>query len=265
MATYIGTSGFSYKDWVGPYYPPNLPQREWLTFYAQEFPACELNFSYYRMPDPNTLKRMAAKVPEGFLFILKAYQGLTHEREDNTPLFRQFVEALAPFTQAGRLGCILAQFPYSFRPTTENRDYLRALRENFGELPVVVEFRNVEWIEPETFALLRENNLGFCCVDEPHLPGLLPPIAEVTSKEAAYLRLHGRNAAKWWQHEHAWERYDYTYTDEELSDWIPKVRKMASEASNTFIFANNHRHGQAIDTARQMRRLLGDGTQMNTE
>jgi uncharacterized protein YecE (DUF72 family) len=125
-----------------------------------------------------------------------------------------------------------------------------------GELPVVMEFRNREWISPQIFDLLRELRLGFCCVDQPHLKGLIPPIAEVTGP-VAYVRFHGRNAAKWWQHEESWERYDYTYTTEELSEWVPKIKSLNEQAEMTFAFANNHWQGQAVDTARQLKMLLG--------
>lgn len=251
----IGTSGFSYKDWVGPYYPEKLPQRDWLAFYAREFQTCELDFTYYRLPEARTLERMAAKVPNGFLFTLKAPKELTHERMGNEAAFAQFVAALTPLIEAGKFGCILAQFPYSFHATRANRDYLRFLREHLGDLPVVVEFRNARWLTPEHFAFLRENHLGFCCVDEPRLKGLIPPIAEVTA-ETAYVRFHGRNAQKWWQHEEAWERYDYTYSDEELAEWVPKIKSLDGQAERTFVFANNHWQAQAVGTARQLRMLL---------
>lgn len=251
----IGTSGFSYKDWVGPYYPEKLPQKDWLAFYAREFKTSELNFTYYRLPDARTLERMAAKVPADFFFTLKASSELTHERTDNKAAFAQFVAALAPLIEADKFGCVLAQFPYSFHATGANRDYLRFLREHLGDLPVVVEFRNAKWLTPENFALLRENHLGFCCVDEPRLQGLIPPVAEVTA-ETAYVRFHGRNAAKWWRHDEAWERYDYTYSDEELLEWVPKIKSLASEADKTFVFANNHWQAQAVGTARQLTMLL---------
>jgi len=251
----IGTSGFSYKDWVGPYYPPKLPQKDWLTFYAREFKTCELDFTYYRLPEARTLERMAAKVSTGFLFTLKAPRELTHERTDNEAAFAQFVAALTPLLEAGKFGCILAQFPYSFHANRTNRDYLGFLRQHLGDLPVVVEFRNAGWLTPENFAFLRENRLGFCCVDEPRLKGLIPPVAEVTA-ETAYVRFHGRNAQKWWQHDEAWERYDYTYSDEELAEWVPKIKSLDQRAERTFIFANNHWQAQAVGTARQLRMLL---------
>lgn len=256
----IGTSGFSYDDWVGPVYPQGLPKSQWLVYYAHElgFRACELNFSFYRLPDARTLSAMADKVPEGFAFTLKATQTLTHERAKATPEeFSRFVEAMRPLVAQGKFGCVLAQFPYSFHATAENRAYLARLREGLGDLPVVVEFRNVRWLTDEdTFELLRQQRLGFCCVDEPRLDGLMPPIARATAP-VAYVRFHGRNAQKWWHHDQAWERYDYTYTDEELREWVPKIGGLADEADTVYLFANNHWVGQAVGTARQLGLLLG--------
>jgi len=252
---HIGTSGFSYKDWVGPFYPQGLAKSSWLSFYAQEFSATEVNFTYYRLPDARTLALMADKTPDGFVFTVKASKELTHEREDNAAAFGAFVQAMAPLIERGKFGCVLAQFPYSFRPSGENRAYLKAFRERMADLPLVVEFRNAQWLTPQTFALLEEQQLGFCCVDEPRINGLIPPLAKATSN-VAYVRFHGRNAAKWWQHEQAYERYDYTYSAEELQEWVPKIKELAAQAEETFAFANNHWQGQAVDTARQLRLLL---------
>lgn len=251
----IGTSGYSYDDWVGPFYPGDLNKSDRLVYYAGEFDTTELNFSYYRQPNPWILERIAAKVPDGFVFTIKAFRGLTHEREDNASEFQTFVEALQTLREQEKFGCILAQFPYSFHARPENRHYLRQLRDRLGELPVVVELRNRAWITEETFELLRAMELGFCCVDEPRLNGLLPPIAEATAS-VAYVRFHGRNAGKWWRHDEPWERYDYTYSKEELEEWVPKIQKLEERAGTTFVFANNHWQGQAVDTARQLRMLL---------
>ena len=257
---HIGTSGFSYKDWVGPVYPKGLHKAEWLGYYARElgFLTCELNFTYYRLPDPRTLERMATKVPEGFIFTLKATRTLTHERDKATPEeFARFVEGVQPLIAEEKFGCVLAQFPYSFHATPENRGFLRRLRGGMGDLSVVVEFRNGRWLTDETFDLLREQGLGFCCVDEPRLKGLIPPIARVTGP-VAYVRFHGRNAKKWWRHDEPWERYDYTYSDEELREWVPEIRGLAEEAETVYCFANNHWEGQAVGTARQLGLLLGE-------
>ncbi len=252
----IGTSGFSYKDWEGPFYPPGLPARDRLTYYAREFDTVEVDASYYAIPKASTLAAMASRTPVGFRFCLKAFRGMTHERVDNAALFGQFIAALTPWIEQDRLGCVLAQFPASFRNTPGNRDYLRLLRERMGTIPTVVEFRHRDWITRATGDLLRSLGLGFCCVDQPRLAGLVPPVAAATST-IGYVRFHGRNAAKWWRHDHAWERYDYAYPPEELAPWIPRIRRLAAATETTFVYANNHWAGQAIDTARQLRRLLG--------
>jgi uncharacterized protein YecE (DUF72 family) len=92
-------------------------------------------------------------------------------------------------------------------------------------------------------------------VDEPRLPNLLPPIAEMTSN-IGYVRFHGRNSAKWWEHKHAYERYDYSYAPEELREWLPKIRDLDGMAEKTFVFANNHWRGQAVNTIRQLRKMM---------
>lgn len=252
---YLGTSGFSYNDWVGNFYPAGMPRRDWLTYYAREFNACEVNSTYYAIPRPSILQAMAEKTGEGFVFAFKANQGMTHQREDNAPVFQAFRQVLEPVIAAGKLGCILAQFPYSFGFNSNNWDYLRLVRERLSGLPVVIEFRNARWLRNDVFDWLRQQDLGFCCVDEPQLPNLLPRLAETTSK-IGYIRFHGRNSAKWWQHEQAYERYDYSYSPAELAEWLPGIKKMDSSSEKTFVFANNHWRGQAVDTIRQLRIML---------
>lgn len=254
---YVGTSGFSYADWVGPYYPQELKKTDWLSFYAREFSTLELNSSYYGVPTPFSLERMAQKTPTGFVFTIKANQDMTHKREDNEAVFATFVGALRPWLEQGKFGCVLAQFPSSFHNTPENVDYLKLFRQRMGDLAVVIELRNRDWLGDETFALLRQERLGFCCVDEPRFDTLMPPVAEATAS-VAYVRFHGRNAQKWWQHKEAWERYNYTYRAEELAEWTPKLHGLARRSEQLFIFANNHYRGQAIDTARQLKLLLPD-------
>lgn len=252
---YLGTSGFNYNDWIGNFYPKGMPRREWLNYYSREFNALELNSTFYALPKLSTLEAMLTKTGEGFLFSVKANQEMTHKRHKNREVFVAFKKMLEPFLSAGKMGCILAQFPYSFSLNRTNQDYLELFREWLIDLPIVIEFRNVGWLKPEVFYWLRHLNLGFCCVDEPRLPGLLPPVAEVTS-DIAYVRFHGRNAAKWWQHKHAYERYDYTYSVTELKEWLPKIRKLERLSKKVFIFANNHWQGQAVSTIRQLRILL---------
>ena len=252
----VGTSGFSYRDWEGPFYPEGLPDRDKLAFYAQEFDTVEINYSFYKVPTAQTLEAMADKTPPGFLFAIKAHREMTHEREDTEAVAARFREALTPWIERDCLACILLQFPPSFHCTPENLDVLRSLRERLEGLPTVAEFRHVCWVSGRVFQQLRQLDMGICCVDQPRLTSLLPPFG-VTTSDIAYVRLHGRNAAKWWDHDEAWERYDYSYSREELEPWAVKAREMATNTRLTLLYANNHWMGQAVDTARQLKLLLG--------
>jgi len=252
----FGASGFSYDDWVGVVYPADLPKWKWLAFYAQEFDTVELNVTYYRIPEPKTVSGWVERTPEGFTFSVKAHQSLTHER--GSPEFEAYRESLAPLLQAGKLACVLAQFPHSFHPTAENQAYLGRLREGLAELPTVVELRDRRWLDEGAFDLLKDLGFGFCCVDEPDLPGLMPPIVRTTSP-LAYVRFHGRNAQKWWEHEQAWERYDYTYSEPELREWMPRLRQLEEESDLVLVYANNHYRGQSVDTLRKLQAMIRDG------
>jgi uncharacterized protein YecE (DUF72 family) len=239
-------------------YPEDLPKSEWLAHYASEFKTCELNFSYYRIPNASTLDRMAAKVGDDFLFTVKAYKGITHEREDPEPQMIQFAQALAPLIDEGKFACVLAQFPHSFHATDGNRDYLKRVREGFADLPVVVEFRSRDWITDQTFDELRALDLGFCCVDQPRFKSLVPPVAVATGP-VAYVRFHGRNHQKWWKHDEAWARSDYSYSDDELKELVEQIHPLGEESPLTLVYMNNHWQGQAVGTARQLRVMLGEG------
>jgi len=252
---YLGTSGFSYKDWVGVFYPAGLPERNWLALYSNEFKTCEINSTYYTLPSVTAMQSMVSKTGADFLFSIKANQEMTHQRENSAEMCTAFRQVLEPVITSGKLGCVLAQFPYNFDYDKKNWEYLAKLRKYLEGIPLVFEYRNARWLKVEVFQWMRQNDIGFCCVDEPQLPNLLPPIVEVTSK-IGYVRFHGRNKEKWWQHEQAYERYDYTYKLEELKEWVPKIKKIAGLAEKTLVFANNHWRGQSIDTIRQLRILL---------
>jgi len=249
----LGTSGFSYDDWVGEVYPEDLPKWQWLSYYSRSFNTVELNVTYYRIPEARIIRGWVDRTPDDFLFTIKAHRSLTHERK--APDFQHFCESIDVLQTSGKLACILAQFPHSFHPTLENRNYLTQLSKGLEGYPVVVEFRGSDWVNDETFQQLRDLNLGFCCVDEPSLRGLMPPIAILTGP-LAYVRFHGRNAEKWWQHEFAWERYNYTYSEDELKEWIPRIRELDEQAPLTLVYANNHYKGQSVDTLNKLQRLL---------
>jgi uncharacterized protein YecE (DUF72 family) len=195
------------------------------------------------------------KTPDDFLFSIKAYQGLTHERDN--PDFALFARSLRPLAEMGKLGCVLSKFPNSFQASLPNREFLHRLRDGLNALPVVVEFRSATWVTEATLDLLRRLDLGFCCVDEPRLPGLMPSVTAVTGS-LAYVRFHGRNSAKWYNHKEAWERYDYTYSGEDFLEWVPKLQRLDASVPLTLVYFNNHFAGQAVRGARDLGQLLLD-------
>ncbi len=252
---YLGTSGYSYDDWRHIYYPANVARGGWLAYYASEFQAVELNFTYYRLPTANLLARLAEGTPADFRFTVKAHQDITHNRTGDPMVFAKMRAALASLQEAGKLGAVLLQFPFSFRNEKSNVYYLQHCAKQFAGLPYVIEFRHSSWVTQRTLSMLREWEAGFCNVDMPALPGLLPHTAFVTAP-TAYVRFHGRNAEQWWRHEEAWQRYDYSYSREELEEWIPRLREMDREAENLYAFANNHWQAQSVRTVRQIKMLL---------
>lgn len=227
-----------------------------LAFYAECFDTLEINFTYYRLPDPRTLEAMDRKAGGAVTFCVKAHAGMTHRRDDLQSAAPAFREAIRVLEDRRSLGCVLAQFPYSFRNTQESREHLLRLREALTGVPLVVEFRHASWYTPAVFDSLRKQRMGLCCVDEPELPKLPPRVVAATS-DVGYARFHGRSAETWWKHQEASERYDYLYTEEELKEWVPKIRTLAGTTHVTFLFFNNHPRGKAPANAYMMRHHLG--------
>ena len=252
---YIGTSGFKFDDWKGAFYPPDLSEKSWLNYYGERFNCVEVNSTYYRLVHPRTFYFMAEKVPAGFEFTVKAYGGLTHESgEGSDDDFQAFVNSVQPLIEARKFGCILAQFPHRFHNTQENRAYLAEFKERLGGLPTVIEFRSREWAEPPVFDFLREHDLGYCAVDEPQFKNLIPPIAVATSS-VGYVRFHGRNYETWWKGDNK-TRYDYLYSEDELKEWLPKVKQLEQQTEKVYVFMNNCYAGKAATNAAQMKDLL---------
>jgi uncharacterized protein YecE (DUF72 family) len=256
----VGTSGYSFADWVGPFYPPGTRSSDFLPYYARHFDAVEVNATYYRVPDPGMIDRMQGKTPPGFRFVVKLNQAMTHESSRDPALYREFLAALQPLKDAGKYDGLLAQFPWSFKRTPDHRRHLAAIRELLAGEPLFVEFRHDSWLTPELAPSLREHGIGYCAVDEPQLPGLLPPVTMVTG-DNAYVRFHGRNAANWWGGERSGgartgDRYDYDYSENELREWVKKVARLAEQARRTYLFFNNCHAGQAARNAKLMQELL---------
>lgn len=252
----IGTSGFSYEDWKGVFYPEHIKKTDMLPYYARSFPAIEINASYYAIPGAASFAAMARKTPDNFEFVVKAHRDMTHIKQPNARVFEMFLGSIQPLKDAEKFGCMLAQFPWSFKRTAKNAQRLRNFKDMVADLPTVIEFRNADWANEDTFGLLNELDFGFCSVDEPHLKGLMPPVAAVTSS-IGYVRFHGRNTGKWWKHDHAYERYDYLYTEDELSEWTPRITDIDSKASKTYVFFNTHYKAKAVKSAKMCAKMLG--------
>jgi len=271
----VGTSGYSFPDWKGTVYPPEISERDMLTYYAYElkFNTVEINYTYYRQPSARTLSAMARKVPRNFDFTIKAYKEMTHEIfdenwhiKDNAEIFRIYRDGIEPLIEEKRLGCVLFQFPTKFFPKSENRDYILSCKERLPNIPLVVEFRNSAWVKKEqeswVFDFLKENELGYCCVDEPDLPRLMPFVPKVTSS-VAYFRFHGRNVN--WFNVPAAERYNYLYSDEELKPFVPVIKAVEEASQKAYVFFNNCHAGSAAKNARRIKDLLGLVDEMEHE
>ena len=260
---HIGTSGFSFDDWKGTVYPERLKKSAWLEFYEKElgFSALEVNMTYYRIPAASVFAGMARRTSPGFQFAVKANRDMTHNLRDaatgglrdTAPVFEKFIACLEPLRQEGKLACVLMQFPYGFTPMAAHCDYLKKSRDLLGPIPLVVEFRNSRWVGGRTAALLTENGIGWCAVDEPRLPGLMPLVPLCTAP-TGYLRLHGRNT-RWFRASMA-ERYHYEYSRRELEEFREPVGKMAAAASKLFVFFNNCHAGHAARNALEFSRML---------
>lgn len=250
----IGTAGYSYKDWVGPFYPEGLRSSHMLQYYSDNFRFVEVNSSYYHMPGIQLFNSIANKTPDDFKVAVKLYKGFTHERNTNTEHAGKFVYSIQPLIESRKLVCLLAQFPYSYHCNQPNVEYLKGLRKWFGDIALNVEFRNRNWIKQEVFNTLKRENLGFVCVDEPDIKGLIKPVTASTSN-VSYLRMHGRNAGKWYEGEGS-ERYDYSYGQEELQEWVPRIRELERGAAVTVISFNNHPRGSAVQNAKMLAAIL---------
>jgi uncharacterized protein YecE (DUF72 family) len=269
-AVRIGTSGYSFPDWVGTVYPSGTRPGAFLPLYAKLFNAVEINATYYRTPSPQTFARMVERTPNGFTFVVKVPRAMTHELTSFDRELAPFREAIAPLVQARRLGGLLAQFPYAFTPSDTSRRHLERLAREFGPgvagagpdqdrgggVPLHVEFRHDAWNGEETNDLLRSLGLGLVNVDLPELPHLPRPSAVATTR-TAYVRLHGRNAAAWWNQKKGGDRYDYLYSTRELEPWAARIERLAAEADVVYAFANNCHLGQSVLNALQLGERLG--------
>ncbi len=256
---YVGTSGFSYAEWVDAgFYPSGTKSGKMLQRYARCFLITELNYTWYQMPKAEAIERQRQQVPQEFLFAAKLTRTLTHEIDQQRWCDQAFLyrEGIVPLVQAGQLVAVLIQLPPSFLRTTSNRKYLATLLDNLHGLPLAIEFRHRSWASDRVFFELERRQVTLVGVDTPDLPNLFPALDVVTNPDLFYVRFHGRNA-KGWRSGNMQFQFDYSYSDDELCAWIEnKIEPMSRRARKGVIFFNNHVRAQAPENARRMADLL---------
>ena len=257
----VGPAGWSYPDWAGFVYPARKPKGfHEAAYLAGFFDVIEINTSFYQPIRPDHARLWIEKVAANprFLYTAKLWQKFTHELGATAEDERAVRAGFDVLHEAGKLGAVLLQFPFSFHRTAETTAYLRAVLQRFRDYPLVVEVRHASWQAPETFDLLREHGAGFCNIDQPIIGRSLQPSAEATSP-VGYIRLHGHRYDTWFSDDPTtppFERYNYLYPEEELLPWVQRTHKVLQHARDVFVVTNNHYQGKAVVNALQLISLL---------
>jgi len=278
-----GTAGWSFADWYGPFYPRppvddgpgalftgvparppdpdvGLARRRPLAYYARYFDAVEVGSSAYRIPSPRTTARWCdlteRRAGRPFLFSFKLPLLFTHEGDLQPTDVRALRAALEPVRERGRLGALLAQFPLGFSFTRPARERVGWIRDAFAGLPLVVEVRHRSWEADAARDLLRGLGVTLAAIDQPQCHKTLRPSTALTTPALAYVRLHGRNAAAWFDPGAGRDRRsDYLYGPAEVREWGARIDRLAARAERTVVIATNHLRGQAPANALELRRL----------
>jgi len=259
----FGPAGWTYKDWGGVVYPRHPPRRfDPLEYLSRYFDTLEINNTFYRPATEKVARQWAERVSGNprFRFTAKLLRRFTHERalawtRDEVAEARRGLDALH---RAGRLGAVLVQFPWSFRRTDENREWLRDLLSAFDGLPRAVEVRHDSWDVPDLYEGLEARGVGFVNIDQPAFKHSLRPSAVATA-QIAYVRVHGRNYHDWFRKAAGRDqRYDYLYTAEELRPWAERVKALASEpgTKELYVVTNNHFRGKAPANALMLQAMV---------
>lgn len=267
----IGTAGWSYKDWDGVFYPPEVQRKKIhaLEYLAHFFDVVEINTSFYGHIRPELAKLWVRKIAwnPNFVFTAKLHRSFTHSplavmeptsaasirpTDEDEAKAREGLDAIAG---EGKLGALLIQFPVSFKNTSLNREYLERLLRQFIEYPRVVEVRHDSWDNAETLAEFARLNVAFCNIDQPTIGKSLAPTEHVTSP-VGYVRLHGRNYKDWFNSDDRNDRYNYLYSADELGGWKDKIESIAEKTETTYVVANNHYQGRAGANALELKSML---------
>lgn len=236
---HIGTSGWHYKHWVGPFYPPKMPPSRMLRFYTERFDTVEINNSFYRLPATTAIEGWCRETAPSFCFAVKASRYITHNRKLNDP--KQTVEKFMNVIEKleRRLGPILFQLPPGWKLNLERL-------ENFlSDLPrhhrYAFEFRNPTWNVPEVYDALRRHNAAYCIYE---LAGFQSPIQ--TTADFAYVRLHGPGANK----------YQGDYSKKILENWAKRIEVWTKELKHTFVYFDNDQMGFAAKNALELKQII---------
>ena len=259
---HFGTAGWLYKDWEGIVYPAPKPKGfDPLEFLARFFTTVEVNSTYYHPAKAATAVKWMDRVSDfpDFRFTAKLWKRFTHERGSawTRDEVKEVRAAFDKLHAKGRLGAVLLQFPWSFRRTDENREWLGDVARTFRMYPLVLEVRHESWNTPGFYESLRERGIGFVNIDQPLFSKSIKPGASVTSP-VGYIRVHGRNYKDWFRKGAGVEaRYDYLYSAAELDPWAKRAVEIASEADETYVITNNHYKGKAAANAVMLEALVG--------
>jgi uncharacterized protein YecE (DUF72 family) len=255
---FIGPAGWDYADWRNVVYPPGLKGTDRLTFLATLFGAVEINVTFYRPIAPDYARRWLNAVADApdFRFTAKVWQVFTHERRLPEAELAQFQAGLTPLLDGGKLGVLLAQFPYSFHNTEDNRRYLLELKDALRKFPLAVEVRHRSWQQRAVRDFLQAAGLDFCNIDQPMVSYPMGATRWVTGTRG-YLRCHGRHKEAWFEFgDDRQARYDYLYSPEELEDLATRTWGLMEKAKEIYVIFNNHPAGQAVTNALELAHLL---------
>ncbi|MDG6934490.1 MAG: DUF72 domain-containing protein [Nitrososphaerota archaeon] len=238
----MGTSGWSYDEWVGPFYPSKETPK--LTYYSGVFNTVEVDSSFYAMPNPKVVFGWVKHTPTNFKFSLKLPKTITHDMKlvgDGVEVeLRKFFEVVSPLVSANKIGVVLAQLPPSLKQDLDLLERFLNLLPKEG-VRFAIEFRHLSWWNRDTWRVLKKANVANTIVDEP----LLPPELVVTAP-FAYVRWHGRGERVW---------YDYRYSENEIRTWAKQLGKIRS--SEVYGYWNNHFHANAVMNCLEMLEAVG--------
>lgn len=259
----VGVAGWDYPDWKGVLYPVPKPKGfDPVRYLAEYLDLIEINSTFYRPASADVAKRWAERVADfpDFCYTAKLYRRFTHERDTafKAAEVKEVTRGMRELADAGVLDALLLQFPWSFRNTDENREWLADLVDAFGEFPLAVEVRHEGWNDPEFYEWLSENGVGFVNLDQPLFKKSIKPSARATS-HIGYVRVHGRNYSEWFRKNAGRDaRYDYLYTPRELQPWVERTEEVARDrgTESVDVVFNNHYRAQAVVNGLQFKALL---------